>query len=98
MPAETPFRIALVIVSALTLSVTAYHRMQAARSGEWVSHREEGYLFALILRIAGLALLVSTVGYLCFPTRFAWAVLPLPTWLRWCGVGSGMLCSLLMYW
>ena len=98
MTAETPFRIALVVVATLTLSVTSYHRIQAAVSGERISHREEGYLFAAILRLAGLALLVSTLGYLCYPANFAWAALPLPTWVRWCGVASGMLCSLLMYW
>jgi protein-S-isoprenylcysteine O-methyltransferase Ste14 len=24
--------------------------------------------------------------------------MPLPTWLRWFGVGTGVFCSLLMYW
>jgi protein-S-isoprenylcysteine O-methyltransferase Ste14 len=98
MPTEDPFRIALVAVIVLTMAVTAYHRLQAASSGEKISHREEGYLFATVLRLAGLVLWISTFGYLIFPASFQWAALPLPTWLRWFGVVTGAFCSLLMYW
>lgn len=98
MPTETPFRIALLVVIGLTMSVTAYYRVQAAKSGEKISHREEGYLFAVVLRLAGLALWISTFGYLIFPANFRWAAWPAPHWLRWTGVVAGALCSLLMYW
>ena len=97
MPNETPFRIALVIVIVLTMAVTAYHRLQA-RSGEKISHKDEGYLLATVLRLAGLVLWISTLGYLIFPAFFQWASMPLPSWLRWTGVVMGALCSLLMYW
>jgi protein-S-isoprenylcysteine O-methyltransferase Ste14 len=50
------------------------------------------------LRLAGLVLWISTFGYLIFPAYFQWAAMPLPSWLRWCGVITGALCSLLMYW
>jgi protein-S-isoprenylcysteine O-methyltransferase Ste14 len=98
MPNENPFRIALVVVILLTMVVTVYHRLQAAKSGEKISHRDEGYLFATFLRLAGLVLWISTFGYLIFPAHFQWAAMPLPIWLRWIGVATGVLCSLLMYW
>jgi protein-S-isoprenylcysteine O-methyltransferase Ste14 len=98
MSIENPFRIALVVVIVLTMAVTVYHRIQAAKSGERISHREEGYVFATVLRLAGLALWISTFGYLIFPEYFQWATMPLPMWLRWTGVVTGALCSLLMYW
>ncbi len=98
MPTENSFRIALVLVIVLTMAVTVYHRLQAAKSNEKISHRDEGYFFATILRLAGLVLWISTFGYLIFPMYFLWAAMPLPTWLRWIGVGTGVLCSLLMYW
>jgi protein-S-isoprenylcysteine O-methyltransferase Ste14 len=98
MANENPFRIALVVVIVLTMGVTAYHRIQAARSGEKISHKEEGYLFATVLRLAGLVLWICTFGYLISPASFQWASLPLPLWLRWAGVVGGVLCSLLMYW
>ena len=97
MPSETTFRFALVVVILLTMAVTTYHRIKA-RSGEKISHREEGYLFATVLRLAGLVLWISTFGYLIFPAYFLWAAMALPTWLRWIGVATGALCSLLMYW
>lgn len=98
MPAENPFRIALVVVVMLTMSVTVYYRWQAAATGEKISHREEGYLFAVVLRLAGLLLWISTVAYLFFPASVKWAAMPLPIWLRWSGATAGALCALLMYW
>jgi len=98
MPSENPFRIALVGVMLLTVAVTAYHRWQAAKSGEKISHRDEGYLFAIVLRLAGLCLWIATFGYLLFPASVQWAAMPLPTWLRWFGAGLGAGCSALMYW
>lgn len=95
---ENPFRIALVVVVLLTMVVTVYYRLQAAKSGEKISHREEGYLFAITLRLAGLVLWIGTFGYLISPAHFQWAAMPLPTPVRWIGVVTGCLCSLLMYW
>jgi protein-S-isoprenylcysteine O-methyltransferase Ste14 len=98
MPSENPFRIALLVVMALAMGVTVYFRLQAAAAGEKISHREEGYVFAITLRLAGLVLWLSTFGYLLFPGWLAWAALPLPIWLRWLGVVTGVLCSALMFW
>jgi protein-S-isoprenylcysteine O-methyltransferase Ste14 len=98
MPSENPFRIALVVVIVLTMAVTAYHRLQAASSGEKISHKEEGYVFAIVLRLAGLCLWIGTFAYLLSPASVQWAAIPLPTWLRWIGAFTGALCSLLMYW
>jgi len=98
MPLENPFRISLVVVVLLTMVVGAYHRWQAASSGEKISHKEEGYVFAIVLRLAGLCLLIATFGYLLFPASFQWAAMSLPTWIRWFGAGLGAGCSVLMYW
>ena len=98
MTHETPFRIALLVVMALTMVVTVYFRLQAAASGEKISHREEGYLFASVLRLAGIALWISTFSYLIAPETVQWALVPLPIWVRWTGVIIGCLCSGLMYW
>lgn len=98
MPSETPFRIALVFVIVLTMAVTLYHRFQAAKSGETISWKDEGYLFAISLRLAGFCLWIITFGYLLVPAGFQWGAFPLPEWIRWVGVVAGALCSLLMYW
>ena len=98
MPSENPFRFALVVVIVLAMAVASYHGRRAASSGEKISRREEGYLFAIVLRFAGLVLWISVLGYLLSPASLEWAAMPTPTWLRWFGVVAGVLCSLLMYW
>lgn len=98
MPSENPFHVAFVIVIVLTMSVTIYHRLQAAASGEKISRKEEGYVFAIVLRLAGLFLWFSTFSYLVDPSFVQWATVPLPIWVRWGGVAAGALCPLLMYW
>lgn len=98
MQSEFAFRVALAVVILLTMAVTVYYRIQAAKSGEKVSHREEGIAFAIVLRLAGLTLWVATFGHLFFPAYFDWATMPVPVWLRWAGVVCGALCSLLMWW
>ena len=97
MPSENHFRIALVLLLVPTFAVGAYHRIRAA-SGEKISHREEGYVFAMVLRVAGLVLWIGTIGYLFFPVQFQWASMQLPDWLRWSGLVIGAFAPLLMYW
>lgn len=95
---ENPLRIALIVVILLTMTVTVYYRRQAASSGERISHRDEGYIFAAVLRLAGLCLWISTFGYLLLPASFRWASMPLHPAVRWFGVVTGIGCSFLMYW
>jgi len=49
MQSETWFRIALVVVILITMAIGIPHRLKAASSGERISHREEGYLFANVM-------------------------------------------------
>lgn len=98
MPSEISFRIALILIIVLTMAVTLYHRFSAAASGETISRKEEGYVFAVSLRLAGLCLLIGTLGHIFLPAYFQWALVSLPEWIRWIGVGTGLLCSLLLYW
>jgi protein-S-isoprenylcysteine O-methyltransferase Ste14 len=97
MREELPFRIALVVVFAFTMAVTVYHRRRAATSGEKVSRRSEGYLFAITLRSVALALMLSTIAYLAYPPAVAWAAMPIPVAVRVIGVATGLACSWLMY-
>jgi protein-S-isoprenylcysteine O-methyltransferase Ste14 len=98
MSSEDPFRIALLMILVLTMVVVAYHRLQAARSKERISRRDEGLLLAISLRVAGLCLWVATCAYLADPKWMEWAGLPFSDWLRWLGAGFGVLGCALMYW
>jgi protein-S-isoprenylcysteine O-methyltransferase Ste14 len=98
MPTETSFRVALGLVFGLTIFVTAIHRFKAAQSGETISRKEEGYLFAVVLRLSGLFLFGVTLAYLIAPQSVQWAMLAIPDQIRWTGAATGILSSLLMYW
>lgn len=98
MPSETAFRLTLVVVVLIAVSVVLPYRLKAASSGEPISHQEEGYLFTAILRGSGLLLWISTLAYLFTPLAVEWASMPIPTAMRWCGAIAGIACSALMYW
>jgi protein-S-isoprenylcysteine O-methyltransferase Ste14 len=98
MHGETSFRIALVVVILITIAIGIPHRMKAAASGEVISHKEEGLLFAATLRIAGLLLWLSTFAYLVFPASISWASIPLPMGIRWLAVIVAIASTSLFYW
>lgn len=98
MANETPFRIALLLLFTVTVAIVGYHRLQAAKSGERITRRDEGVLLAVALRLAGLCLWVATVAYLVNPAWMTWAQWPLPAWLRWIGAGAGLFFVVLIYW
>ena len=98
MASETSLRLALGFILLLTIFVTGFHRFKAAQSGEKISRKDEGLLFALILRLSGVFLFIVTFVYLIAPASVQWAIFPVPTWVRWIGVITGLLSSLLMYW
>lgn len=98
MSDETPFRLALLALFSVTVAVVGYHRLQAGKSGERITRRDEGVLLAVVLRLAGLCLWLATVGYLVNPAWLAWAQWPLPAWVRWIGACAGLLFVGLIYW
>lgn len=98
MPTESPYRIAVAGVLLLTMSVGAHYRRRAAASGERISRKEEGYVFAAVLRLAGLGVLGSMLAYLLAPTSVEWASLPIPAGVWWAGVVAGGGGPLLLYW
>jgi len=98
MSSETYFRATLGIVIVLTIFIMGFHRFKAAQSGEQISRKDEGMLFAIVLRLTGLILFVATFAYLIAPTSVQWAMLTIPIPIRWTGAVTGLLSSILMYW
>ncbi len=74
--AQIPFRIALLAILVLTVSVVGYHRVKA-HSGERFDRRQEGAALAVVLRLAGLALWLFALAYLIRPAWMQWAAMPL---------------------
>ncbi|MBA4020216.1 MAG: hypothetical protein C0483_23900 [Pirellula sp.] len=92
MPEETSFRIAVLVVTLGAGLGGAYFRIQA-RSDETITHEAEGRMFALVLRLFGLALWLSTLAYLIAPQSIAWAAVPIPRAIRWCAVAVAALSA-----
>jgi protein-S-isoprenylcysteine O-methyltransferase Ste14 len=51
-----------------------------------------------IIRLGGLALWLSPILYLINPGWMVWSKVGLPEWVRWLGVGIGILCNFGIYW
>lgn len=85
MPEETPFRIAVLVIMLGTGLFASYHRVRA-RTDEQITHDAEGRAFALVLRLFGLGLWLSTLAYLVAPRSIAWAAVPISPAARWCAV------------
>jgi protein-S-isoprenylcysteine O-methyltransferase Ste14 len=96
---ENIFRIsaAVILLSAVTISV--YFRSKADKeSGEKVSMKDEGKPIFLALRLGGLLLWFSPLIYAIVPAWMAWSKMGLPDWVRWIGVGFGIVSLGLIYW
>lgn len=98
MATENYFRCVLGVVLVLTTAVTGYHRFKASQSREKISRKDEGVLFALLLRGTGLFLFGVTIVYLVSPVSVQWAAIAIPIPIRWFGAIGGLLSSFLMYW
>lgn len=96
---ENLFRVPAAVIFVASLSISIYHRHKADKdSGEQVSWEDEGIVMILALRLGGLLLWFSVLGYLVYPPLLAWSKVDLPDWARWVGVGLGLICVALIYW
>ena len=98
MTAEDPFRVAILTMLGLTMVIGIYHRLQAAKSGERISRREEGFWIGVPLRLAGICIWFGTLIYLINPALMQWCALPLPDSLRWVGTPFAVAAIALIYW
>ena len=96
---ENIFRIFAAVILFTGIGISSYFRRKADReSGETISRKVDGTAFMTIVRIGGLVLWLSPVIYLINPAWMAWSKIGLPEWVRWLGVGIGILCTLGIYW
>ena len=98
MNAELEFRLALAGLLVVVLPIGMYHRIKARSSGERISHADEGYLFAALLRLSALPMPFATVAYLFFPGAIGWSMAPIPAAIRWVGFVLGLTSAALLYW
>jgi len=96
---ENIFRILAALTFFTSVGISAYYRRKADRdSGEKISRKVDGTIFMTLIKIGGLVLWLSPLVYLINPAWMAWSKIGLPEWVRWMGVGVGILCTLGVYW
>ena len=98
MNSDDPFRLALIIGAAVVLPIAATYRIRAHRGGEKLDRRQEGLFILLTLRPAALVAAAGLVAYMVDPRSMDWSSLPLPHWVRWCGVGLAVAGGALLIW
>src|SRR5688572_2670509 len=96
---DLAIRISLGILFLAFFFVRAYHHRKAQREGGKIEYREPNSRLITVIRgVGGFALLAALVAFFIKPEWIGWASLPFPVWLRWVGVGIGVLSVPLIWW
>lgn len=96
---ETIFRILAALILFTGAGISIYFRRKADReTGEKVSRKTDGTPLMMVIRIGGLILWLSPLVYLVNPAWMAWSKFGLPDWVRWVGVGIGVLSVFGIHW
>ena len=96
---ENIFRVLAGVILFTGIGISSYFRRKADRdTGEKISRKVDGTPMMTFIRIGGLILWLSPLVYLINPAWMVWSRIGLPEWVRWLGVGFGILCVLGIYW
>jgi protein-S-isoprenylcysteine O-methyltransferase Ste14 len=96
---ENIFRILGALILFTGMGISIYFRRKADQeSGESIPRHVDGSVMMTFIRIGGLVLWLSPLVYLINPGWMAWSKVGLPEWIRWPGVGLGILCLIGIYW
>jgi protein-S-isoprenylcysteine O-methyltransferase Ste14 len=98
MDQDQPFRIALTVGLLLVVPFALYHRLKSQATREKLDRWQEGALILFTLRPIGIAGMLGLVAFVIDPWLMSWSALPLPDWLRWSGIGVGVLAGALLVW
>jgi protein-S-isoprenylcysteine O-methyltransferase Ste14 len=96
---ENIFRILAGVILITGMGISTYFRLKADKeTGEKISRKVDGSAMMNFIKIGGLILWLSPFVYLINPAWMAWARIGLPEWVRWLGVGLGLIGVLGVYW
>lgn len=91
------FRIILIVGFLIFMPIGAYHRVKS-HTGEKLDRRQEGLFALFALRPLGVGGMVGLIAYMINPSWMAWSSISLPIWLRWIGIGLGVIAGSLLIW
>ncbi len=98
MDHEQAFRLILIAGCVTVFPIGLYHRLRSQATGEKLDRRQEGLFILLTLRPLAAARMVGVITWLIDPAWMTWSAVALPIWLRWCGVGLGVVAAALLIW
>lgn len=79
-------------------SISGYFRRKARQSGEVIPRLREGKLSLFLRLLFAAPMYLSFFAYMVNADWMVWSSVPLPTWLRWLGVGVGFGMLPVLYW
>ena len=98
MSDDQTFRLILLAGFVIFAPIGVYHRIKSQSPGEKLDRRQEGLFILFTLRPLGIVGMMALVAYLINPSWITWSSVSLPAWLRWMGVGLGMIAGSLLIW
>ncbi|MGH9148581.1 MAG: isoprenylcysteine carboxylmethyltransferase family protein [Vicinamibacterales bacterium] len=98
MNSDQTFRLVLIIGAIILFPIALYYRIRSQSTREKLDRWQEGKFILFTLRPIGLATMAGLIAYLINPSWMEWSSLPLPGWVRWMGVGMGMIGGALIVW
>jgi len=92
------FRVIILVGFLIVIPIGLYHRLRSWATGDKIERRQEGLFILFTLRPLAVAGMVGIIAFLVNPASMAWASVPLPVWMRWVGVGLGIVAGSLLTW
>jgi protein-S-isoprenylcysteine O-methyltransferase Ste14 len=92
------FRPLMIAGLVALLTVGLYYRIKSWASGEPLDRRQEGVFILATLRPIAAVLWLSVIAFLINPAWLAWSSVPLPTGMRWIGLGLSAAAVGALYW
>lgn len=80
------------------MPAAAYFRVRSNAAREKLDRWQEGGFILFGLRLGAIPMLFAVLAWIVNPRWMAWSALPLPFWLRSCGIASMLICGALLVW